>query len=217
MKKLVLIFSCFLVGCTASSDNMINVTVKDLTAPVIEVKNRTIEEGQSIEISDCYKVYDNADVKPTVELEGDKEVDSNKAGTYTIKITATDASKNTSESSFTITVEAKPEPTPTATPEVKSNASNNGYNSSQSNSNSNSSSSDNNAQSSNSSNNSYSNTTQNRTEYFLFKDGYDMNTSYQGCRALMNEYSQYSGSRKCDVVMNDDGTYGGYVFTYQGG
>lgn len=116
--KYILCLCAFLVACSSSnSASALDITIKDLTAPEITVNKKTysITEGDSFDINDCYSVSDNLTKEPTVEID-DGGFNNKKAGTYTIKITATDESGNVTEDSFTVEVKEKPKPTPTPTP-----------------------------------------------------------------------------------------------------
>ena len=111
-----------LLGCTTSNDSqdMLSITIKDLTAPTIAIqkKSYSITEGDSFDIDDCYSVSDNMTDTPTVVVE-DNGFNNTKIGTYKIKITATDDDGNETTDSFTVEVKEKPKPTPTPTVEAK--------------------------------------------------------------------------------------------------
>ena len=137
VKKLFLIACCFAIfGCSKANNReaKFSITIKDLTAPTITIKKKTysITEGDSFKIQDCYSVSDNLTEKPTIDID-EGGFSNKKAGTYTIKITATDESGNTAEDSFKVEVKEKPKPTPTPTPtpeETKNNNSSSNSNSS---------------------------------------------------------------------------------------
>lgn len=114
---------CLLLGgCqnNTATNESIEIVVVDKTPPKITVKQKTIEitEGDKLDISKNYSVSDNSDDAVTVETE-DSKLDTKKAGTYKITITATDKAGNETKDSFTVVVKEKPKPTPTPTPEVK--------------------------------------------------------------------------------------------------
>ena len=133
--RYLLCLSTFLTACSSgASISALDITIKDLTAPTITIKKKTysITEGDSFKIQDCYSVSDNLTEKPTIDID-EGGFSNKKAGTYTIKITATDESGNTAEDSFKVEVKEKPKPTPTPTPtpeETKNNNSSSNSNSS---------------------------------------------------------------------------------------
>lgn len=82
--------------------------IKDTKKPVIELvkENVTINYGEKYEPKKNVKsVKDEVDGDLDYKLEG--KVDSKKAGTYTIKVTATDKNNNTSTKEFNVKVKKK--------------------------------------------------------------------------------------------------------------
>ena len=125
MKKTAKIFlplmctALLLSGCgqAKTTDEKLTITVKDLTPPVIKVlkKNPEIIVGTKFSFKGVVEVYDNMTKTPKVTISGDK-INTKKAGTYKLKITAIDADGNEASDSITVTVKEKPEPTPIPTP-----------------------------------------------------------------------------------------------------
>ena len=96
------------------------VIVKDTKAPVISGhKNHTIIEGDSVDYKKGVKAVDEVDGEVKVKFSGD--VDTNKPGTYEVKITAEDKSGNKATEKLTVTVKAKPKPKPQPKPQAPSN------------------------------------------------------------------------------------------------
>lgn len=187
-----------------SQSQTITVNVVDTVKPVFEIFTKTIEveaETKEIKWTDYYQAIDLTDVKIDVE---DSDVDLNKAGTYKIKVTATDIDGNSVTKNAEVTVKEKPKPTTTPTPEPVAPAQNN--------------------------NNSYTNNNQSNnnyvapapapaapvqqeshgTEYFMFDSGYDFDSAYGACVASMSAH----GSGSCTPITDAEGTYTGYVLNY---
>lgn len=187
-----------------SQSQTITVNVVDTTKPVFEIFTKTIEveaETKEIKWTDYYQATDLTEVKINVD---DSDVDLNKAGTYKIKVTATDIDGNSVTKNAEVTVKEKPKPTPTPTPEPVAPAQNN--------------------------NNSYTNNNQSNnnyvapapapaapvqqeshgTEYFMFDSGYDFDSAYGACVASMSAH----GSGSCTPITDAEGTYTGYVLNY---
>lgn len=187
-----------------SQSQTITVNVVDTTKPVFEIFTKTIEveaETKEIKWTDYYQATDLTEVKINVD---DSNVDLNKAGTYKIKVTATDIDGNSVTKNAEVTVKEKPKPTPTPTPEPVAPAQNN--------------------------NNSYTNNNQSNnnyvapapapaapvqqeshgTEYFMFDSGYDFDSAYGACVASMSAH----GSGSCTPITDAEGTYTGYVLNY---
>ena len=202
--RYLLCLSTFLTACSSgASISALDITIKDLTAPTITIKKKTysITEGDSFKIQDCYSVSDNLTEKPTIDID-EGEFSNKKAGTYTIKITATDESGNTAEDSFKVEVKEKPKPTPTPTPtptlketsEAKENSN------TQSNANSDSSYS----QSNNSSSSQNNASSESRQSYFPFLEG-----EHDGGEAAIGRCLA-AGWSSCGPVDSDgDGVYDG--------
>ena len=202
--RYLLCLSTFLTACSSgASISALDITIKDLTAPTITIKKKTysITEGDSFKIQDCYSVFDNLTEKPTVDID-EGGFSNKKAGTYTIKITATDESGNTAEDSFKVEVKEKPKPTPTPTPtptlketpEAKENSN------TQSNANSDSSYS----QSNNSSSSQNNASSESRQSYFPFLEG-----EHDGGEAAIGRCLA-AGWSSCGPVDSDgDGVYDG--------
>lgn len=188
-----------------SQNQTITVNVVDTTKPVFEIFTKTIEveaETKEIKWSDYYQATDLTDVKIDVD---DSNVDLNKAGTYKIKVKATDENNNSVTKNAEVTVKEKPTPTPTPTPEPAVPAQNNGN-----------SYTDNNQ----SANNNYvapeptpvapAQQESHGTQYFMFDSGYDFDSAYGACVAAMTSH----GSGSCTPITDAEGTYTGYVLNY---
>ena len=174
----------------------------DTVKPVFEVFNTQVEveaETKEIKWADYYQASDLTDVQIKVD---DSEVDLNKAGTYKITVTATDANGNFISKNAKVKVKEKPKPEPTPTPAPAQNTTPN-YNNS-------------------SSNNAPvqpaapavpaapAPDTSHGTEYFMFDSGYDFDSAYNACVAAMNSH----GSGSCTPTTDAEGTYTGYVLNY---
>ena len=200
--RYLLCLSTFLTACSSgASISALDITIKDLTAPTITIKKKTysITEGDSFKIQDCYSVFDNLTEKPTVDID-EGGFSNKKAGTYTIKITATDESGNTAEDSFKVEVKEKPKPTPTATPTLKETPEAKENSNTQSNANSDSSYS----QSNNSSSSQNNASSESRQSYFPFLEG-----EHDGGEAAIGRCLA-AGWSSCGPVDSDgDGVYDG--------
>ena len=83
----------------------INVNIVDTKKPeIIGAENRTIKQGETIDLKENIKVEDNTDELIDVSVIG--KVDTNVPGEYEITYIATDQSNNSSEKKIKITVEA---------------------------------------------------------------------------------------------------------------
>ncbi len=116
--------------------------VEDTIYPVIEgVSNKTITVGDKIELLSGISATDEIEGEIEVQVEG--EVDTSKAGTYTIKVYAVDANGNRTDAEYTVTVEEKivtssgSNKTSSSTSSSNTNKNNNNNNNSNSNSNNN--------------------------------------------------------------------------------
>ena len=200
--RYLLCLSTFLTACSSgASISALDITIKDLTAPTITIKKKTysITEGDSFKIQDCYSVSDNLTEKPTVDID-EGGFSNKKAGTYTIKITATDESGNTAEDSFKVEVKEKPKPTPTPTPTLKETPEAKENSNTQSNANSDSSYS----QSNNSSSSQNNASSESRQSYFPFLEG-----EHDGGEAAIGRCLA-AGWSSCGPVDSDgDGVYDG--------
>ena len=87
-----------------SNDNNYEL-IKDKTGPVITASNLSITKGNKINIKDKVSCNDSVDGKTECKISGN--YDTNKVGTYDIKITSTDESKNTSSKTIKLTVKEK--------------------------------------------------------------------------------------------------------------
>ncbi len=84
----------------------VNITIKDpdITAPVISgTKNTSINIGDTFDAEKDVTVTDDFDENPTLTID-DKNLNTKKAGKYTIYYTATDKSGNTASVKRTVTV-----------------------------------------------------------------------------------------------------------------
>lgn len=183
-----------------SQSQTITVNVVDTTKPVFEIFTKTIEveaETKEIKWTDYYQATDLTEVKINVD---DSDVDLNKAGTYKIKITATDIDGNSVTKNAEVTVKEKPKPTPEPVAPAQNN--NNSYTNN------------------NQSNNNYVapapapaapvQQESHGTEYFMFDSGYDFDSAYGACVASMSAH----GSGSCTPITDAEGTYTGYVLNY---
>lgn len=85
----------------------INVNIVDTKQPeIIGAEDRTIKQGETIDLKENIKVEDNTDELIDVSVIG--KVDTNVPGEYEITYIATDQSNNSSEKKIKITVEANP-------------------------------------------------------------------------------------------------------------
>ena len=137
-----------------TKEETLKVTVKDTKKPVIKLKKDKLEitEGDKFDAAaniESVKDPVDGDIKKSDDKKLTKngylitsDVNANKAGSYTVKITAFDVNGNKAESSYKVTVKAKPqEPVaqqPTYQPSNQSSG-NSGYTNNQSSSSSNNS------------------------------------------------------------------------------
>lgn len=85
----------------------INVNIVDTKQPeIIGAEDRTIKQGETIDLKENIKVEDNTDELIDVSVIG--KVDTNVPGEYEITYIATDQSNNSSEKKIKIKVEANP-------------------------------------------------------------------------------------------------------------
>lgn len=145
-----------LLNIDISDEQEIIWKVEDTQKPILSgVKNRTIEEGEEIDLKKGITAKDNVDGELEVIIEGD--FNNEKAGKYTLKAKAVDRNNNEVEQTFTVTVEKKEQETENET----TTANNGNYSSSNTNntssSNSSTSQSGNSSISSNNNNSSSSN------------------------------------------------------------
>lgn len=180
---------CFEISYLSQSKK-VNINVVDTVKPVFEVFNTQVEveaETKEIKWADYYQASDLTDVQIKVD---DSEVDLNKAGTYKITVTATDANGNFISKNAKVKVKEKPKPEPT--PNYNNSSSNNvpvqpvapqpAPQPQQS----------------------------HGTQYFMFSDGYNGDTAYNACVAAMNSH----GSGSCTPTTDAEGFYTGYVLNY---
>lgn len=90
------------IDCDGRTVPVTIVTV-DTTAPIINVRDIEINEGDTISYKRDVEVWDYADDNPSLEIFKDA-VDVNKAGDYKVVYRASDASGNTSEATITVHV-----------------------------------------------------------------------------------------------------------------
>lgn len=97
-----------------SSDNKAEKTVKlnvvDTTKPVISAKNRTLTEGESINLKEGVTAKDNIDGDLTDKIEVSGEVNTKKPGEYKVTYKVEDKSGNKASATIVVTVKKKPEP-----------------------------------------------------------------------------------------------------------
>lgn len=85
---------------------LVSYNIVDTTKPeIIGAEDKTIKQGDQINLKDNIKVEDNVDSDLEVKINGN--VDTNTPGEYEITYTATDRSNNTTEKKIKIKVEAK--------------------------------------------------------------------------------------------------------------
>lgn len=85
---------------------LVSYNIVDTTKPeIIGAEDKTIKQGDQINLKDNIKVEDNVDKDLEVKINGN--VDTNTPGEYEITYTATDRSNNTTEKKIKIKVEAK--------------------------------------------------------------------------------------------------------------
>lgn len=115
-KILIFLFCITLLGCFKNdTSEHIEISVKDLTAPTITIKNKniTITEGDKFNIDEYYSVTDNMDSSPKITVDDSYKTDT--PGKYKITITATDADGNETSGVITLTVKEKEKPKPVQT------------------------------------------------------------------------------------------------------
>ncbi len=79
--------------------------IKDRTGPVITASNLSITKGTKINIKDKIKCEDAVDGKTECKISGSYDI--NKVGDYSIKISSSDLSKNSSSKTIKLTVKEK--------------------------------------------------------------------------------------------------------------
>lgn len=85
----------------------IELKIEDTKLPVITgVQDKTITIGDKIDLLEGLEASDEVDGKLELKVEG--TVDTNKAGTYEIKVSCSDMNGNISEAKFKVTVNEKP-------------------------------------------------------------------------------------------------------------
>ena len=85
---------------------LVSYNIVDTTKPeIIGAEDKTIKQGDQINLKDNIKVEDNVDKDLEVKINGN--IDTNTPGEYEITYTATDRSNNTTEKKIKIKVEAK--------------------------------------------------------------------------------------------------------------
>ncbi len=106
-----------LVGCrsdlqpisefTQKENYQLIVQIKDLTPPKIHLSSDQIEleQGESFDLDEVITITDNRDRNLPYKISG--EVDTETAGTYTLKITCQDLAGNHAEAELTVIVEEK--------------------------------------------------------------------------------------------------------------
>lgn len=177
--------------------------VADLTKPKIKIKGFknsdyaefSYEENEIDDLSTLYKVSDNLDKVEDIKIKETGEYNLTKAGIYTITISATDTSKNTTSRTLKITIKEPQKNTSSKenVPPSGTTSTNNGSNSSGGNNN-------------NSNNSGGGNTTTVNpnpvVQDYLFSQGYNMITAPQACQdALLS--SDRAGT--CTAIIGDDG------------
>lgn len=191
----------------SNEEKALKLKVVDTTKPVFEVFNKKIEveeDTKEIKWADYFQATDLTEVTLDVD---DSELKLNKAGKYSISVTATDTSGNSITKKATVTVTAKPEPTPVPKQNTSSSSSSSSSNRTYSNSNSSSSSQ--------SSTQTYQAPAQQQvqshgSQSFMFSSGYDMDSGYQACVGAMNSI----GYGTCTPIQDADGIYTGYQLNY---
>lgn len=190
-------------GCTEKKETTVKskyevqltAQVKDLSAPVIECKDEiSIELGEKIQWDKQIHVTDNVDESPTYTIKGN--VFENKAGTYSVTITAKDKTGNVSNKKIIVKVKEKQK----EAPKTESNVSNE------------------------SNPNQPSEIPQKNdatlppipsspalSKFFAFQDGISRETTYQECmNYVFGQLSGRTGTGSCMVVDDRNGTHIGY-------
>lgn len=176
------------------------VIVVDLEKPVITLSNQEVTLTRSQDTFSC-KAYlssaiDNVDGDITGKVEC-SSVDTNK-DTQTVKYTVKDSSGNEGEKELKLTFKDPPEPEKVIV-----------YQDSGSNSTAGSYSAPATSGGSNQTYSAPAQPVQHGTQYFMFSDGYNMDSGYQACVVAGSSYGTYS----CSPVQ-EDGIYTGYVLNY---
>lgn len=200
-----LIFVCS--GCTEKKETtekskyevQLTAQVKDLSAPVIECKDEiSIEPGEKIQWDKQIHVTDNVDESPTYTIKGN--VSENKAGTYSVTITAKDKTGNVSNKKIIVQIKEKQK----EAPKTESNGSN-GSNPDQ-----------------------LTEIPQKNdtaippipsfpalSKFFAFQEGVSRETTYQECmNYVFGQLSGRTGTGSCMVVDDQNGTHIGYQATF---
>lgn len=103
--------------------------IVDTTKPeIVGVEDKTITQGDTIDIKEGISVTDNVD--ETIEPTFEGEVDTNTVGEYTIKVKAIDSSNNEEIKEFKVTVNEKPKVTTSNTKKTTTSTSKNNSNNS---------------------------------------------------------------------------------------
>ena len=176
------------------------VIVVDLENPVITLSNQEVTLTRNQDTFSC-KAYlssaiDNVDGDITGKVEC-SSVDTNKDD-QTVKYTVKDSSGNEGEKELKLTFKDPPEPEKVIV-----------YQDSGSNSTAGSYSAPAQSGGSNQTYAAPAQPVQHGTQYFMFSDGYNMDSGYQACVVAGSSYGSYS----CSPVQ-EDGIYTGYVLNY---
>ena len=86
-------------------DNISYDLIKDTKGPTIIASDITITKGTKVDLKSKFKCNDDVDDSVTCKIDGSYDV--NKVGTYSIRISATDTSKNTSSKTVKLNVKEK--------------------------------------------------------------------------------------------------------------
>ena len=188
-------------------------TVQDFKKPVISLSEteKTITIGDSWDIKDIpYEVTDNYSTKEKIKMSFEGTYDITKAGTYEIRLTATDEAGNWETETYKLTVKEKEKPKEdkqTSTNEGSKKSTNTKSKPSTSNSNTRS----------NTSNSSYKKSSVTAsTKVFHFSDSSNMNQTYM--KAIAYAKSQLTAGRAngyyVSPIQGADGIYTGYKVTF---
>lgn len=200
IRKLVVAMTVMVIfllsGCQEKQemhDYEICVKIFDLTAPVIECKNKIeITQYQDLDLKKYVSVSDNLDSNLPFAASG--EVNTVRPGEYPIVITAIDTAGNRQEKEIVVIVKEKPAEKPSSNGGGGSGSSGSGGSGGSSGS------------------KPKPKKKKTYTEKFLFNDGYDMNSAYNACVA---RGKKMSSTWECTPMKGSDGIYTGYKLTYK--
>lgn len=98
-----------------TTNKSFSLSVEDTKTPIIDgVEDKSITQGEQIDLISGIKAYDEVDGDLEIKLEG--KVDTSKSGDYIVKVSAEDKNGNRAEKTFKVTVRAKTVSKPSSTP-----------------------------------------------------------------------------------------------------